>query len=102
MKNRESILLFSFYLFIASLFLDRIINAYTAGIFVVALATLTYGSLKRKVELLKERKAIWFMLGFAAMLAISAFTSQDHQTASQFLLRRIPLIIFPFTIGLIE
>jgi len=102
MKTRNSILLFSFYLFTISLFLDRIINAYSAGIFILALVTITYGSLKSKIQLFKTRKAIWFMFGFAGMLVLSAFISEDHHAAAQLLQRRIPLILFPLSIGLIE
>ncbi|MEO5562269.1 MAG: O-antigen ligase family protein [Chitinophagaceae bacterium] len=102
MKKRDSLLLTVFLLFFLSLFLDRFITAYTVGMCVLAAAALAHGSFTEKIQLLKRRKYIWFMLAFAAMLVISFLVSENKGLGMQYLQRRIPLLLFPISIGLLE
>lgn len=89
-------------LFIASLFLSiaAALKVVTMGL--VVLAALINNPFRQKIHLLKERKAIWFMLAFAVLLFTSAFLSSNHHAASRFVQLRLPLILFPLSIGLIQ
>ena len=68
----------------------------------VILAALINNSIRQKNHFLKERKAIWFMLAFAALLIVSSLMSSNDHAASRFLQLRLPLILFPLSIGLIQ
>ncbi|MFC0773721.1 O-antigen ligase family protein [Terrimonas alba] len=66
------------------------------------LITLVNNPIQQKIRLFKERKSVWFMLAFAFLLFVSSFLSSNHEAASRFLQLRLPLILFPFSIGLIQ
>ena len=66
------------------------------------LMALINNSVQQKIHLFKERKAIWFMLAFALVLLTSAIISTNHHAASRFLQLRLPLILFPLSVGLIK
>ena len=104
MDNRkERILFISFFLFFISLFLFRLVSSYTAGMCVAgAVALFYYNSFNEKNQLLHERKYVWFMVGFGLLLLISVLISDNKSAGNQFLLRRMPLFIFPVTVGLIS
>jgi O-antigen ligase len=102
MKKRDILLLTSFFLFFLSLFLNRFITAYTVGMCLLAAAALVHGSFAEKIQVLKSRKHIWFMLAFAGMLVISFLVSENKALGTQYLQRRIPLLLFPISIGLLE
>jgi O-antigen ligase len=99
--RKESLLILSFLLFFISLFLFRFASTYTAGMCVIGGVALLYNSYKQKTQLLRGRMYLWFMFAFAAMLLMSFLVSDNKAAGTTFLLRRIPLFIFPLTIGLI-
>ena len=66
------------------------------------LFALTQGSIKQKLHLFKERKYLWFMLAFAIWLFTSFFLSENHSNALRSLQLRLPLILFPLSIGLLQ
>ena len=63
---------------------------------------LTQRSIKQKLHLLKERKYLWFMLAFAIWLITSFFLSENHSDGLRSLQLRLPLILFPLSIGLMR
>lgn len=103
MIKRDIILLVASILFFISLFLDRLINnSYSGGLLLIVVAALAYNSSREKITLFKKRPHLWFMLAFACMLLISFFLSENRQTGIQFLQRRLPLLLFPLSIGLLK
>lgn len=66
------------------------------------LATLTYGSIKQKIRLFKERKHLWFMFAFSIWLIISFLLSDNRSDGLRSLQLRLPLLLFPLSIGLIQ
>ena len=66
------------------------------------LFALTQGSIKQKLHLLKERKYLWFMLAFALWLIASFFLSENHSDGLRSLQLRLPLLLFPLSIGLMQ
>jgi O-antigen ligase len=101
MNTKRKILFLSFLLFFISLFLFRLASSYTAGMCLVGAVALWYNTYTDKIRLLKDRKYLWFMFAFFLMLLVSFLGSDNKTAGTQFLLRRIPLLIFPLTIGLI-
>ncbi len=69
----------------------------------VVLYSFGYNSFSEKWQLLKDRKYIWWMLAFAIYIIISAWLlSDNHQDAGRALEKRLPLLFFPLSIGLIR
>ncbi|HTD93749.1 MAG TPA: O-antigen ligase family protein [Chitinophagaceae bacterium] len=105
MKQRDplfSSLFLLFLLFIASFFIPFpvVLNVIAMGLLVVG--ALLYGKPAEKIQLLKERKHIWFMLAFAAMLLVSFLLSSNHASGLRALQLRIPLLLFPLSVGLLR
>jgi len=101
MAMRDKILFISILCFIATL-LFPINNAISMAIAVVLIiASLFYTPIKEKLFLLKERKVIWYMLAFMAMVLISVLFSENRNRAFRYLDPRLPLLFFPLTIGLL-
>ena len=68
----------------------------------LVLFALLEGSIKQKLQLFKERKYLWFMLAFAIWLIASFFLSENHSDGLRSLQLRLPLILFPISIGLMR
>ena len=88
--------------FFISLFLPNmpvVNNIVTAVLFLLAL---TYNSFSEKWGLLKERKEIILMLLFYLLHIISAVFSMNRHEAQTMLVLRLPLLIFPLSLGLIR
>lgn len=102
MKRKEIIILVLFLLFIASFFLSFavVLNVIAMGLLV--LFALSDSSFRQKLFLFKERKHTWLMLAFAVALFASFLFSNNHAAGSRSLQLRLPLIIFPFSIGLMQ
>lgn len=66
------------------------------------LFTFTQGSVKQKLHLFKERKYLWFMLAFAIWLITSFFLSENQSDGLRALQLRLPLLLFPLSIGLMQ
>jgi O-antigen ligase len=99
--KKERILILSFLLFFISLFLFRLASSYTVGMCVVGGIALFYNSNREKAQLFRERRYLWFMFAFAILMVFSFLVSDNKAAGMQFLLRRLPLFVFPLTIGLI-
>lgn len=98
---REKALYFGVFAFFSSLFLPDmpVINNVILGGLV--LVSLLYNPFSEKVRLLKERKEILFMILLYLLHIVSAFFSQNRPEALTMLALRLPLLVFPVSIGLI-
>jgi O-antigen ligase len=82
-------------------------NIFTGGLFVFCwFYPGTPGSglsslLREKLQTLRSRKEIFFMLLFYSWHIVSALLSNNRHEASQMLVLRLPLLVFPLSFGLI-
>lgn len=76
-----------------------VLNNIFTGLIVVT--SFFYNSLQEKWQLLRERKAVLFMLLFFLVHIISAAVSDNREEASVMLQMRSPLLLFPIALGLI-
>jgi O-antigen ligase len=102
MKKRDSLLLIFFLVFFISLFISRLAAAGVTGMALLVAYSFAYSTFREKFDLFKQRKHLWFMLGFALMLAISFLVSDDQKAGAQYLERRIPLFLFPISVGVLQ
>lgn len=87
-------------LFFASLFLSVLVSLKVILLGLLLLYALLAGKWPQKLTLFRSRPHIWWMLGFAAWLLISAFIFSDNpKDTFRFLQLRIPLLIFPLAFG---
>jgi len=91
-----------FLVFIASFFLSFAVALKVIVMGLLVFFVLADSSFKQKLFLFKERRHVWFMLAFAIGLIISFLISDNHSAGSRFLQLRIPLILFPLSIGLMQ
>jgi O-antigen ligase len=98
---KEKILYFLVAAFFISLFLPGmpVINNIFTG--TILLHSFFYNTLVEKKQLLRQRKAILLMLLFYLLHILSALVSVNRQEALVMLALRIPLLIFPLSLGLI-
>jgi O-antigen ligase len=101
-SRNEKILYFLLAGFFATLYLPRmpVINNIFIGLIFVH--CLFYNSWTEKKRLLKDRKAILFILLFYGVHILSAFFSANRQEALVMLGLRVPLLLFPLSLGLIN
>lgn len=98
---RERLLYYGIAAFFISLFLPNMPVVNNVIIGAVVLTSLLYNSFREKVRLLKERKEILFMILFYILHLISGFVSKNQHEAWTMLALRVPLLVFPVSIGLI-
>jgi O-antigen ligase len=98
---REKALYFSIVAFFCTLVLPDmpVVNNIIIGGLV--LVSLLYNPFSEKVRLLKQRKEILFMILFYLLHIISAFFSHNRQEALVMLALRVPLLVFPVSLGLL-
>lgn len=102
MKRKEIISVGLFLLFIVSFFLSFAVALKVIVMCLMVLFALAGSSFKQKLLVLKERKHLWFMLAFAVALLVSFLFSDNRSAGSRFLQLRLPLVIFPLSIGLMQ
>ena len=98
---RERLLYFGIAAFFISLFLPDmpvINNIIIGGLFLVSLI---YNPFAEKVQLLRQRKEIALMILFFLWHIVSGIVSQNHKEALVMLALRVPLLVFPLSIGLL-
>ena len=98
---KEKALYFLFAAFFISLALPDMPVVQNVVIGGIILLSLFYNSFSEKGRLLKERKEILLMILFYVLHLISAFFSANRQEAVTMLALRLPLLVFPLTIGLL-
>lgn len=101
-NKRKTVLLILFLLFFFSFFhrYFTVANYFFMG--AVIITTWATNSFKEKVSVFRQGKHIWFMLAFFMVLIFSFLASQNKEDGLHFLLRRMPLLLFPLSIGLIQ
>jgi O-antigen ligase len=99
---RERLLYFGIALFFVSMFLPDmpVINNIIIG--GVVLVSFLYNPFGEKVRLIGERKEILLMIVFYIWHIISTFLSINRHEALVMLALRVPLLVFPVSIGLIH
>ncbi len=98
---RERLLYFAIAAFFISLFLPDmpvINNIIIGGLFLVCLI---YNPFAEKVQLLRERKEVALMILFFIWHIVSGFISHNHKEALVMVTLRLPLLVFPLSIGLL-
>ena len=98
---KERLLYFGIALFFVSMFLPDmpVINNIIIG--GVVLVSFLYNPFAEKVRLIGERKEILLMIVFYIWHIISTFLSVNQHEALVMLALRVPLLVFPLSIGLI-
>ena len=101
MTKKEKILLITILLFVGTLFFPNfpIITAISSVSFVFT--CIFYNSWKEKIQLLKERKYIWWMLAFFILILLSILISDNKRAGFRYLDPRLPLLGFPLVLGLV-
>ncbi len=99
--RKEKILYFLLAGFFVSLCLPGmpVINNIFTG--AILLHSFFYHEPPEKKRLLRQRKAVWFMLLFFLLHTIGALLSVNGQEAIRLLAMRVPLLIFPLSLGLL-
>ena len=98
---KEKTLYFLFAAFFISLVLPDSPVVQNVVIGGIVLLSLFYNPFPEKIRLLKERKEILFMILFYLLHIISTLFSINRQEAVVMLVLRLPLIVFPISIGLL-
>ena len=101
-RERENIFAAAVLFFIASLFFSFAVALKVFVMGLLVLIALLYNSINQKFILLKHRKYTWFMLAFACILLASFLLSQNRSDGGRFLQLRLPLFLFPISIGLLH
>ena len=102
MKQKEIILPGLILLFIASFFFSFAVASNVILMCLLVVVILASNTSHKKLQLLKERKYLWLMLAFAIYIFISFLFSDNRADGMRSLRVRIPLLVFPFSLGLLE
>jgi len=98
---KEKGLYFLFAAFFISLVLPDMPVVNNAVIGAIVLLSLFYNPFHEKARLLKERKEILLMILFYVLHLISGLFSANRHEAITMLVMRVPLLVFPLSIGLL-
>lgn len=101
LTGKEKILYASIGLFLLTFFLPHmvVVNNIIIGIF--AFFTFFYSSFREKAALLKQRKEIILMVLFYLQHIISSLCSHDQAEGFSWTVIRMPLLVFPVTLGVL-
>jgi O-antigen ligase len=100
-SRNEKILYFLLAGFFITLYLPRMPVVNNCFIGLIVLHSFFYNSWAEKKQLLKDRKALLFIFAFFGIHILSAVFSNNKQEAITMLGLRIPLLLFPLSLGLI-
>jgi O-antigen ligase len=100
-SRNEKILYFLLAGFFITLYLPRMPVVNNCFIGLIVLHSFFYNSWAEKRQLLKDRKALFFIFAFFGIHILSAVFSTNKQEAITMLGLRIPLLLFPLSLGLI-
>ena len=102
MIKKDKILYSLILLFFATLFFSKTTSINIGVMAALVLYCFFYSSWSEKWQLLKQRKAIIFMLVFFLYLLVSGLFSENTENTLHTLKIRLPLFFFPVSIGLIQ
>jgi O-antigen ligase len=99
---KEKIGYFLVALFFITLFLPDmpVLNNIAVGAIVVH--SFFYNTVTEKRQLFRQRKEIWLMLLFYLFQIVSALLSVSKQEGINMLVLRLPLLLFPLSLGLLD
>src|SRR5688572_6040437 len=102
MSLKQKLLFAPILLFIYTLFFPQVpvLNVVATGLLLAS--ALLYNPLKEKLQLLKTRRYLWWMIAFVLCAVVSALFSENSKTAFRYIDPRLPLFYFPLTIGLVR
>lgn len=100
-NNKESALSILILLFLLTFFLPFFMALKVILMGLLCVYILFYNSFSEKLSLFLRRRHTWLMSGFTIMLLVSLLLSDNTTSGLRFLQLRLPLIIFPLTIGLV-
>lgn len=103
LNRRDSIFGLVYILFFLSLFISFANAAKVILMGVLIIVTFFYNSYDDKKRVFRSRHTIWWMLAFGIYLFLSAWLASDnHRDALRSLEKRLPLLLFPLSMGLIQ
>lgn len=99
MTKKEKLLYILILFFLATLFLPwlPVMSVLAAAALVVC--GLAFSRFSEKKELFRQRKYLWGMLLFFAMIVTSVLLSENFDKGLRYLDPRLPLLFFPLSIG---
>ncbi len=102
MDKREKIRFLLLQLFLVTLLVPA--NDLASGLITAALVItcLAEGRFRDKLASLRNRRYLWWMLAFFGWLVLSAALSTNRHEALRYLDPRLPLLIFPLSLGLVS
>ncbi|RYY28598.1 MAG: hypothetical protein EOO04_08385 [Chitinophagaceae bacterium] len=100
-RGKETTLLVLTTAFFFTFFLPGSPLVNNIAIALLVIFCLFFNSFREKLALLKQRPAILFIVLFYILQVISLFLSDDKSRSGLFLQVRIPLLLFPISLGLI-
>jgi O-antigen ligase len=99
---KEKIVYFLVALFFITLFLPDMPVLNNIAVGAILLHSFFYNSIAEKRQLFRQRKEIGFMLLFYLLHIVSALLSVNKQEAMNMLVLRLPLLLFPLSLGLLD
>ena len=98
----ETILYFLISGFFVTLFFAKLTSFNVGFTAALVLYSFRFSAMQEKSEAFKNRKHVWFMLLFFAFLLISFLFSENKTTGLHHLKIRLPLLLFPVSLGLLN
>ncbi|QHL85954.1 hypothetical protein GU926_00240 [Nibribacter ruber] len=102
MNQKEKVLYALLLLFFVSLFTGSLTAFASLTTGAVVLYSFFFNSWQDKWRLLKQRRHVIAMLAFYGFLVLSALLSTNQETGFHHLKLRLPLLLFPLSIGLLD
>ncbi len=99
---KEKIFYFLILVFFVTLFLPDMPVLNNIAVGAILLHSFFFNSLAEKRRLIRQRKEIGFMLLFYLFQIVSALLSANKQEGLNMLVLRLPLLLFPLAIGLLD
>lgn len=98
---KDKILYVLLVIFFISFYPDHmeVVNNLAVGL--IALYSFFYNSFREKYDLLRRRKEIIGMVLFYLLHIVSAFVSKNQAEGFSWVVLRMPLLVFPITLGLV-
>lgn len=102
--KKDTIFLILVLLFVSTFFFQSypVYDFVATGLLILFTWLYESGSFKEKLNSLKKRKYLWWMLGFWAVILLNYFLSEDHKGWIRNLNPRLSLIYFPLSIGFLK
>lgn len=101
LTKKDKILYVLVVIFLISFYPDHMEVVNTIALVLLAVYCFFYNSFSEKIDLLRRRKEIVAMVLFYLMHIVSALVSKNQAEGFSWVGMRMPLLVFPITIGLV-